>query len=119
MALSLDDYYQLLDQARSVSLISSEDLPGDYLDKLSQDEILTTIDSGNPLEILNKSEMRQGLKEAIDNLPERERLVLSLYYYEELTMKEVGKILSLTESRVCQIHTHAIFMLRGKVKHFS
>ena len=119
LALSLDDYYQLLDQTRSVSLISSEDLPGDYLDKLSQDEILATIDHGNPLEILNQSEMRQGLKEAIDNLPERERMVLSLYYYEELTMKEIGNVLSLTESRVCQIHTHAIFLLRGKVKHLS
>lgn len=119
LALSLDDYYQLLDQSRSVSLISSEDLPGDYLDKLSQDEILATIDHGNPLEILKQSEMRDGLKEAIDNLPERERLVLSLYYYEELTMKEIGSILSLTESRVCQIHTHAIFTLRGKVKHLG
>jgi len=119
LSLSLDDYYQLLDQSRSVPLISSEDLPGDYLDKLSQDEILATIDHGNPLEILNQNEMRHGLREAIDNLPERERLVLSLYYYEELTMKEIGKILSLTESRVCQIHTHAIFMLRGKVKHLS
>jgi RNA polymerase sigma factor for flagellar operon FliA len=117
LALSLDDYYQLLDQSKSASLISSEDLPGDYLDKLSQDEVLATIDQGNPLEILNQNEMRHGLKEAIDNLPERERLVLALYYYEELTMKEIGKILSLTESRVCQIHTHAIFMLRGKVKH--
>ncbi|MDR2861908.1 MAG: FliA/WhiG family RNA polymerase sigma factor [Syntrophobacterales bacterium] len=117
LSLSLDDYYQLLDQSRSVSLISSEDLPGDYLDKLSQDDILATIDHGDPLEILHQSETKQGLKEAIDNLPERERLVLALYYYEELTMKEIGKVLSLTESRVCQIHTHAVFMLRGRVRH--
>ena len=117
LTLSLDDYYQLLDQSRSISLISSEDLPGDYLDKLSREEILATIDHGDPLEILDKNEMREGLKEAIDNLPERERLVLALYYYEELTMKEIGKVLSLTESRVCQIHTHAVFMLLGKVRH--
>jgi RNA polymerase sigma factor for flagellar operon FliA len=117
LSLSLDDYYQLLDQSKSISLISSEDLPGDYLDKLSQDEVMEAIDHGNPLEILNQSEMRQGLREAIDSLPERERLILALYYYEELTMKEIGKIISLTESRVCQIHVHAIFMLRSKIKH--
>ena len=57
----------------------------------------------------------QDVPETIDQLPEKERLVISLYYYEELTMKEIGEILSITESRVSQIHTKAILRLRGRL----
>jgi RNA polymerase sigma factor for flagellar operon FliA len=49
-------------------------------------------------------------------MPEKEKLILSLYYYEELTLKEIGKVINLTESRVCQIHTQAILKLRGNLK---
>jgi RNA polymerase sigma factor for flagellar operon FliA len=56
------------------------------------------------------------LKGAIEALPEKEKLVLSLYYYEELTMKEIGCVLNLTESRVCQLHSQAVLRLRGRVR---
>jgi RNA polymerase sigma factor for flagellar operon FliA len=98
-------------------MISSEDLPPNYLDKLSRDTVLQSIDHGTPLDLLKNSELKEGLKNAIDQLPEKERLVLALYYYEELTMKEIGKVLKLTESRVCQLHAQAIFRLRGITKH--
>jgi RNA polymerase sigma factor for flagellar operon FliA len=54
----------------------------------------------------------------IDELPEKEKLVLSLYYWEELTMKEIGKVMDLTEGRVCQLHNQALLRLKGKLKNF-
>ncbi|MCU0273939.1 MAG: sigma-70 family RNA polymerase sigma factor, partial [Acidimicrobiales bacterium] len=60
-------------------------------------------------------EMRQILAEAINRLPEREKIVLTLYYYEGLTLAEIGVVLGVTESRVCQIHTKAVLQLRSKM----
>ena len=113
----MDEYYQLLDESRCITMISSEDLPGDYLDRLSREEMLDAVEKGNPLELLKSSELQEGMKNAVDRLPEKERLVLALYYYEELTMKEIGKVLDLTESRVCQLHTQAVLRLRGMTVH--
>ncbi|MDX9746213.1 MAG: FliA/WhiG family RNA polymerase sigma factor [Syntrophales bacterium] len=117
LGLAIEEYHRLLDESRCVNMISSEDLPPNYLDKLSRDTVLQSIDHGTPLDLLKNSELKEGLKNAIDQLPEKERLVLALYYYEELTMKEIGKVLKLTESRVCQLHAQAIFRLRGITKH--
>mgnify|MGYP001044455323 FL=1 len=74
------------------------------------------MDQGSPLSILARGEVKKILKDAIGALPEKEKLVLSLYYYEELTMKEIGCVLKLTESRVCQLHSQAVLRLRGRVK---
>lgn len=115
--MSMEEYYELLDGSRCIALISSEDLPGDYLDSLSREEMLEIIDHGNPLELLRSSELQQGLKQAVNQLPEKEKLIMALYYYEELTMKEIGKVLNLTESRVCQLHTQALLRLRGVTRH--
>ena len=117
LKMTMEEYYELLDESRCITMISSEDLPGDYLDSLSREEVMETIDHGNPLELLKSSELKMGMKRAIDQLPEKERLVLGLYYYEELNMREIGKVLNLTESRVCQLHTQAIFRLRGVTRH--
>lgn len=117
LKMTMEEYYQLLDESRCISMISSEELPGDYLDSLSREEMLEAIDHGNPLELLKSSELREGMKKAVNQLPEKERLVLALYYYEELTMKEIGKVLNLTESRVCQLHTQAVLRLRGVTRH--
>jgi RNA polymerase sigma factor FliA len=59
-----------------------------------------------------------GLKKAIDTLPQKEKLVLSLYYQDELTMKEIGKVMDLTESRICQIHVQATLRLRSAIKDY-
>jgi len=69
----------------------------------------------NPSQLLNLDQIYRIVAETIDQIPEKERLVISLYYYEELTMKEIGEILSITESRVSQIHTKAILRLRGRL----
>jgi RNA polymerase sigma factor for flagellar operon FliA len=70
----------------------------------------------DPTRSLLSGEMRQALAQAITRLPDRERLVVTLYYYEELTLREIGEVLSVTESRVSQLHTKAILRLRVRLQ---
>ena len=114
--ISLEEYFILLDETKCFPLISTEDLPPDYLERCSREDILEEISAGTPLNLLVSMETKDKLKNAIDELPEKERLVLSLYYYEELTMKEAGRVMDLTESRVCQLHAQAVLRLRSMVK---
>lgn len=77
----------------------------------------TVADMANdPVAAFESEEMRHVLADAINRMPDRERLVLTLYYYEGLTLAEIGGVLGVTESRVCQIHTKAIFQLRGRLQ---
>jgi RNA polymerase sigma factor for flagellar operon FliA len=115
LGLSLEEYFKLLDEARCVPLISTEDLPPDYLERYSREDIMEEISAGNPLSLLVNIEKKNNLKNAIDQLPEKERLFLSLYYYEALTMKEAGRVMDLTESRVCQLHAQAVLHLRSMI----
>lgn len=114
--ISLEEYFKLLDDAKCIPLISTEDLPPDYLEHYSREDIMEEISAGNPLNLLLSMETKNNLKNVIDQLPEKERLVLALYYFEELTMKEAGMVMDLTESRVCQLHAQAVLRLRSMVK---
>jgi len=80
--------------------------------------LLECINSGedDPARLLESQEIYEIVGRAIERLPEKERIVVSLYYHEELTMKEIGQVLSLTESRVSQIHTKAVLRLRAKLR---
>lgn len=98
--LSLDSFYTFADGEESITLMDA--LP-------DSKEI-------DPLTITEKQEMIHALAAAIDSLSETERLVLTLYYYEELTLKEIGEVLGVTESRVSQIHAKTILKLRGKLR---
>jgi len=69
----------------------------------------------NPQSALDETEMREAIAEAISRLPEREKLVVTLYYYEELTLREIGEVLGVTESRVSQLHTKAILRLKARL----
>ena len=69
----------------------------------------------NPLSILMELDQKKAIARLIDELPEKEKMVLSLYYWEELTMKEVGAVLGLTESRVCQLHSKVLIRLKTKI----
>ena len=72
--------------------------------------------SENPFASLKLMETKHVISDTIGSLPEKERLVISFYYYEDLNMKEIGGILGITESRVCQIHTKAVQRLRSKLR---
>jgi len=113
--ISLDEFYEMLNEVNGNTIISLSEVW--YLDNEDELTIADTIEdeSSNPLKEIEKEEVKEILISAIDNLPEKERLVISLYYYDELTLKEIGQVLELTESRVSQLHSKAILRLRGKL----
>ena len=118
LGIEMDEFEEMLDEVKSTSLVSLEELgqgPASE-DKTSLLEALLTREDNDPLEVLNLQDLKKALSLAIAELPAKERLVLSLYYFEELTMKEVGKVLNLTESRISQLHTQTVLRLRSKLK---
>jgi len=103
-------------QMSSISFISFEELGFSSRDE--KEKLLSyLVDKDDDAMTLTRlKELQEALARAIEQLPEKEKLVISLYYIEELTMKETGKVLNITESRVSQIHSQAILRLRAKLK---
>jgi RNA polymerase sigma factor for flagellar operon FliA len=116
LKLTLEQYYKMLDEAKNVHIISQEDLTPDYIETHRVTDVMEAVHHGNPFELFAGKELKDQLKRTIEELPTKEKLVISLYYYDEMTMKEIGRILDLTESRVCQLHTQATLRLRGAVQ---
>jgi RNA polymerase sigma factor for flagellar operon FliA len=112
MSLSLEEYQQLLGELSGLELGSLNALPADD-DGVEALALLPAGPEDDPFLRCQTSEMRSLLADAIAELPERERMVLTLYYYEELTMKEVGATLGVVESRVSQLHSSALARLRA------
>ncbi|MBU1404920.1 MAG: FliA/WhiG family RNA polymerase sigma factor [Proteobacteria bacterium] len=117
MGLALDDFYKLLDETKSVSFMDIEFLRQKSMDT-SEPTLAETfaMDDRDPFTSLNLTQIRELLASAIADLPEKEKLTVSLYYQEELTMKEIGEVLGYTESRISQMHSKAMFRLRAKLK---
>ena len=116
LGMTLEQYFKLLDDAKGIPLISREDLTPDYIETHSVSDVVEAVACGNPLDAFVGKELKNRLRDTIDDLPAKEKLVISLYYYDEMTMKEIGMILDLTESRVCQLHTQAILHLRSSLR---
>jgi RNA polymerase sigma factor for flagellar operon FliA len=118
--ITLDELYKTLSIANTMNMISLEDLgvskEGEALDIL---ECISKEDERDILDELNLKELRSALGSAIDELPEKERLVITLYYFEELTMKEIGRVLDISESRVCQLHGKVLVKLKSKLEEFG
>ena len=111
MGLELNEYHKILQDATGCRIFSYED-PG----TLGEENFAQQLRQPNqPLENLQKSDFKVGLADAIKGLPERERLVMALYYDEELNLREIGDILGVSESRVCQIHGQALIRLRARM----
>jgi len=111
LKIPLTEYHQLLTDSMGTRLFSIEDLNeegSDALDHIAGDE-------ASPLDHLQQESLQRQLATEIANLPERERLVLALYYDEELNLKEIGLVLGVTESRVSQIHSQAALRLRSRL----
>jgi len=114
MGISLAEYQQMLQDAKGHQLLyydelsDSEDEP--YLERNVPDE------TENPFERLRDKRFRSALVQAIDGLPERERLMMGMYYEQELNFREIAAVMGVSESRVCQIHTQAIARLRSQLK---
>ncbi|WP_166260899.1 RNA polymerase sigma factor FliA [Marinobacter salicampi] len=110
LGMTLNEYHACLSDANSGRLFSLDEL--NESGELPIQELET---SDNPLEGITSDAFRQSLAEAIGELPEREKLVLSLYYQDELNLKEIGAVLGVSESRVSQIHSQAAMRLRGRL----
>lgn len=113
MGMSLANYQQLLQDARGHQLVYFEDLVDageeDFLERHFID------DAADPARLLEDQNVRELLVEAIEVLPEREKLVMALYYEQELNLREIGEVLGVTESRACQLHSQAILRLRTRM----
>ena len=118
MGKNMDEYHEFIVKASPTPLISIEEFKGhsNEEDSVSLLEILSKPGEKDPFSILTLQQMKNKLAEAVSELDEREQLVLSLYYEEEMNLKEIGKILGVIESRVSQIRTKTILKLRAKLR---
>lgn len=119
--MTMDEFHALVNQVRPVSLLSiDEQASFSAVDKKSILNLLDGCKFNNPFNQLNLKSVKSVVTRSIEDLPERQRLVLSLYYYEDLNLKEIGKVLRVTESRISQLHAQAIARLRSKLSaHFG
>ncbi|HYO61863.1 MAG TPA: RNA polymerase sigma factor WhiG [Actinomycetota bacterium] len=118
MGVSIDDLHHIYTQLSTVSLVALDELmavDGGQGDKLSLVDTLEDTKTVSPMDAFESVEMKDILTEAVNKLPEREKVVVTLYYYEGLTLAEIGQVLGVTESRICQMHTKAVLALRGKI----
>jgi RNA polymerase sigma factor FliA len=117
IGISVDELEESLTDISRSSIAALDELwsvsgEGDQVSLLDTIEDTT---GPRPQEALDEVEMREALADAIARLPEREKLVVTLYYYEELTLREIGEVLGVTESRVSQLHTKAILRLKSRL----
>ena len=115
LGMELGDYQRMLGEARGGQLIyldevGERDGDEDYLERHHPSQ------EPDPLQTLSDGRFRQALVAAIQDLPEREKLVIALYYYENLTLREIGEVLGVTESRVSQLHTKAVLRLKSRLQ---
>ncbi|MBI9105153.1 MAG: RNA polymerase sigma factor WhiG [Spirochaetales bacterium] len=117
MGMNMQDYQKTILKISGTSIMSLNDVwyTGEDNDKVSIVDSIESPQGLNPDIIVEKDEIKRVIIEAINELPEKEKKVLVLYYYEDLTLKEIGKVLEVTESRVSQLHTKAIMRLRAKL----
>ncbi len=112
--MTLDEYHETLQSARGAQLIYYEDFQQDdeepFLDRLCSDS------ESDPLNALLDDNFRTQLIAAIDNLPPREKQVMGMHYEQEMNLREIGEVLGVSESRVCQLHTQAIARLRSRMR---
>ena len=120
LGIELDTYYDMLTDIHGAAILSL-----DAFIRTRDNDTSSTIrfqaglkGGDNPADLLDREEVKSELARVVRTLTEKEQLVVSLYYYEELTLKEIGEVLSLTESRICQIHTAVLIKLKTRLKSY-
>lgn len=120
LGLDLESYHVLLQEVRGMALIGEHELAR-FFPNLSCDSVADLchdLEGEDPFQSTGLAELRDFIAEAIARLPDKERLVVTLYYYEELTMREIAGIMNYTESRVSQLHTRAILRMRRRLHRY-
>ena len=110
MGIDINDYYDLLSDTAAVRLVSLEQASDSGMEFSDEDDSADT-----PLRELEDEGLQRALATQIEALPEREKLVMALYYDQGLNLKEIGEVLEVSESRVCQIHSQAVLRLKGRL----
>lgn len=113
--IDISELHKLFDETKKSLLLSLDEIFYDDEEGSSRFDFIEDQKSDNPQLKIEEAEAKQILADAISKLSDRERMVITLYYYEELTSKEIGKILGVSDSRVSQLHTKAILRLRGRL----
>jgi RNA polymerase sigma factor for flagellar operon FliA len=115
MGIDMESYYRMVSRSQGVNLLSLDELMFDG----STPKIAKQVsDQPSPIDELKVKEIKSIILKALSTLSKKEQIVMSLYYYDELTLKEIAQVLSLTESRISQIHSKAIIRLRVKLKSY-
>ncbi|MDH4273483.1 MAG: RNA polymerase sigma factor FliA [Gammaproteobacteria bacterium] len=115
LGLSLSEYHKVLQDGVGYRVLSYEDMGAgddDFMESYASHQM-------GPLDGVQQDDFKRSLAEAIASLPERERLVMALYYDEELNLREIGEVLGVSESRVCQIHSQAVVRLQARMAHWN
>jgi len=117
LGMDVEDFQSLVLKISGTSVLSLNDVwySGEEDDKISIVESIESPGSLNPDTIVERDEIKRVIVDAISELPDKEKKVLILYYYEDLTLKEIGHVLGVTESRISQLHTKAIMRLRSRL----
>lgn len=114
LEVSLLEYQQMLQESRGAQLFYYEDFHGegdeDFFDRFTIDN------DANPLELLQDERFREALIQAIERLPERERQMMGMHYEQDMNLREIGEVMGVSESRVCQLHSQAVARLRASMK---
>jgi RNA polymerase sigma factor for flagellar operon FliA len=114
LGVSLLEYQQILQESRGAQLFYYEDFHGegdeDFFDRFTVDN------DANPLELLQDERFREELIRAIERLPERERQMMGMHYEQDMNLREIGEVMGVSESRVCQLHSQAVARLRSSMK---
>jgi RNA polymerase sigma factor FliA len=114
LGVSLPEYQQMLQEARGAQLFYYEDFHGEG-DEGFFDRFVSDNDS-DPLELLQDGRFREELVHAIERLPERERQLMGMHYEQDMNLREIGEVMGVSESRVCQLHSQAVARLRASMK---
>ncbi len=118
MGISLEELQSIFGQVSYVNVVALDELltvGGEKGEKISLVDTLEDTKAEDPILAFESEETKYLLNRAINLLPEREKIVVTLYYYEGLTLAEIGEVLGVTESRICQLHTKAVLQLRAKL----